>query len=107
MSEAQGVPLTFETLAVRTLNTCRVIHMPTYAGLRLLLGGAANDPHALLAFIGQRTRVRESWRYFGFQSLKDAPAGRKPEYRNCIIGSPVTLLAEAHVLALAANEPSF
>jgi hypothetical protein len=81
--------------------------MPTYAGLRLLLGAAKNDPDAMLAFINQRTRIREAWRYFGFQSFKDAPAGRKPEYRNCIIGSPVTTLAEAHVLALMAKEKSF
>lgn len=107
MSKTQSNPVTFETLAVRALNACRGVHMPTYAGLRLLLGAASNDPRALLAFVGQRTSVRESWRYFGFQALKDAPTGRKPEYRNCIIGSPVTLLAEAHVLALAANEPSF
>ena len=107
MSDAHGVPITFDTLAVRALNTCRIVHLPTYAGLRLLLGGAANDPAAMLSFICQRTRVRDGWRYFGFQVLKDAPHGRKPEYRNCIVGSPITLLAESHVLSLMAGEPSF
>ena len=43
MSEPVDVPITFDTLAVRSLNTCRVVHLPTYAGLRLLLASAAND----------------------------------------------------------------
>lgn len=107
MSGTHGVPVTFNTLAVRALNTSRTVHLPTYAGLRLLLGAASRDPQALLAFVSQRTGVRESWRYFGFQTLKDAPAGRNPEYRNCIVGSPVTLLGESHVLALMAKEPPF
>jgi len=107
MSNVPGVAVPFETLAVRSLNTSRTVHLPTYAGLRLLLGSACHDPMALLTFIEKRTRARDKWRYFGFQILKDAPKGRRPEYRNCIVGSPITLLAESHVLALMAREPSF
>src|SRR5262249_6974855 len=98
---------TFDTLAVRALNARRVIHLPTYPGLRLLLGPAAKDPDALLSFVSHRSRVRSEWRYFGFQTLKETRQGRKPEYRNCIIGSPLTLLAEAHVLALMGSESAF
>jgi hypothetical protein len=107
MSEGPIVPVPFDTLAVRSLNASRVVHQPTYAGLRLLLGPASNAPGPFLAFLLRRCRSREDWRYFGFQILKEAPAGRRPEYRNCLAGSPLTFLAESHVLAIMAAEPAF
>src|SRR4051812_3257683 len=99
--------LGFDTLAARALNAIRPLHSPTYAGLRLLLGPASNAPGAFLSFLQGRCRTRREWRYYGYQMLKEAPAGREPEYRNCLAGSPLTVAAEAYVLALMAKEPAF
>ncbi|MFO0807593.1 MAG: RNA-directed DNA polymerase [Gemmataceae bacterium] len=97
----------FDTLAARALNASRAAHKPTYVGLRLLLTGAQNSRAALDAFLTRRTVSRREWRYFSFQILKEARKDHKPEYRNCIVGSPLTTLAEAHVLSLMSSEPSF
>lgn len=97
----------FDTLAARALNASRTIHKPTYAGLRVLLGSLAKSKGTFEAFLTRRCLARESWRYFGFQILKEASATKKPTYRNCIVGSPLTMLAEAYVLGLMAEAPAF
>ena len=99
--------LDFETLAARALYSSRTAHMPTYAGLRVLLGTLANDKAAFAAFLDRRCRYRTSWRYYGFQIVKEAVSGRNPSFRNCVFGSPLTTLAKAHVLSLMAREPAF
>src|SRR5947209_12346645 len=97
----------FETLAARALNTARLAHKPTYAGLRILLQSASNDKAAFTSFLAHRCQTRSEWRYFGFQIVKEAAKGKPPSFRNCVFGSPLTALAEAHVLSLMAQEPAF
>ena len=106
-SARPAAPLRFDTLAARALNASRMIHAPTYAGLRLLLGPASNQAEAFLSFLRGRCRSRKEWRYFGFQLLKEASGARTPEYRNCLTGSPLTYLAESFILAQMSAEPAF
>jgi hypothetical protein len=99
--------LDFDTLAARSLNSSRIVHKPTYAGLRLLLRAAKHRPAALLRLINNRCKGRESWRYYSFQILKEASLDKPPVYRNCLTGSPLTTAAETHVLGLMAAQPVF
>ncbi len=99
--------LDFETLAARSLNTSRIVHKPTYAGLRLLLGAAKNHPAALLRLISNRCLTREAWRYYQFPILKEVGKHSLPQYRSCVTGSPLTTFAEAYVMGLMATKQAF
>lgn len=99
--------LDFDTIAARSLNSSRIVHKPTYAGLRLLLKAAAHRPASFLRLIHNRCRSRESWRYYSFQILKEASKDKPPVYRDCLSGSPLTTAAEAYVLGLMAAQPVF
>jgi hypothetical protein len=97
----------FETLAARALNASRTIHKPTYAGLRILVSGLAKHKPAFKSFLAGRCLSRASWRYISFEIVKEAAKNKAPTYRNCITGSPLTILAEAHVLSLMAGQAAF
>ena len=99
--------LDFDTLAARSLNASRIVHKPTYAGLRLLLRSAKHHPAALLRLINNRCQGRESWRYYSFQILKEVGNHKTPTYRNCLTGSPLTTIAEAFVMGLMSTQPAF
>ncbi len=99
--------LDFETLAARVLHSSRAAHLPTYAGLRILLETLKNDKAGFVAFLDRRSRDRTSWRYYGYQIVKEVLRGKSPSFRNCVYGSPLTALAEAYVLSLMAREPAF
>lgn len=97
----------FETLAARALNASRTTHKPTYAGLRILVAGLAKNKPAFKSFLTRRCLSRLSWRYISFEIVKEAAKNKAPTYRNCITGSPLTTLAEAHVLGLMAGQAAF
>jgi hypothetical protein len=97
----------FETLAARALNASRTIHKPTYAGLRILVPSLAKNKAAFKSFLARRCLSRASWRYISFEIVKEASKNKAPTYRNCITGSPLTTLAEAHVLDLMAGQAAF
>ena len=97
----------FETLAARALNASRTIHKPTYAGLRILVSSLAKNEAAFKSFLARRCLSRPSWRYMSFEIVKEAPKGETPTYRNCITGSPLSTLAEAHILDLMAGQAAF
>jgi hypothetical protein len=97
----------FDTLAARALNASRTIHKPTYAGLRILVAGLAKNKPAFKSFLARRCLSRASWRYISFEIVKEAAKNKAPTYRNCITGSPLTTLAEAHVLSLMAGQATF
>ncbi len=81
--------------------------MPIYAGLRVLLETLKSDKEAFAALLDRRCRNRINWRYYGYQIVKEAIRDKDPSFRNCVYGSPLTALAEAHVLSLMAREPAF
>ncbi len=99
----------FDTHAARALNLSRTIHKPTYAGLRILLDGLSKNKQAFKAFLARRclSRTSTSWRYFPYEIVKEATKDKGPVYRSCITGSPLTTLAEAHVLNLMAGQVAF
>lgn len=55
----------------------------------------------------KRVHARSEWRYFSYRTLKEIENDGTPIYRECIVGSPATLLAESYVLSLMAHEQSF
>ena len=97
----------FDTLAARALNSSRAIHKPTYAGLRILIAVLQKNKATFNSFLCRRSLSRMSWRYISFEIVKEASKAKAPVYRNCITGSPLTTLAEAHVLGLMAGQPAF
>lgn len=99
--------LDFDTLAARSLNASRIAHKPTYAGLRLLLRAAQHHPTAIVSLINNRCQDREAWRYYSFQILKEVGKSNTPTYRNCVIGSPLTTIAEAFVMGVMATQAAF
>lgn len=99
--------LDFDTLAARALNSSRIVHKPTYAGLRLLLHTAKHHPATILRLLNNRCQGRESWRYYSFQILKEVGKNKTPTYRNCLTGSPLTTLAEAFVMGMMSTQPVF
>jgi RNase P/RNase MRP subunit POP5 len=96
-----------KTLAMRAINASNTIYKPTYAGLRLLLASVEKHPEVIQAFLERRCSIREKWRYFAFQIVKDAADSEQPNYRNCISGSPLIMLAEASILSLMCNQKAF
>ncbi len=103
----ETLKIDFDTLAARALNASRSTHKPTYAGLRILLQSLSSDQSTFAAFLERQSEYRKSWRYFGFQVVKEASKGKPTTFRNCVIGSPLTTLVEAHILSLMAREPVF
>lgn len=101
--------MTPEVQVIRALNACRALHKPTYVGLRALLDSSSDRDR--LGWLSQvamrRVRGRSQWRYFSYRTLKEIEKDGTPIYRECIVGSPTTLLAEAYVLSLMAREQAF
>ncbi|WP_145176189.1 RNA-directed DNA polymerase [Gimesia aquarii] len=55
----------------------------------------------------RRVQTRSEWRYFKYRTLKEIEKDGTPTYRECIAGSPTTLIAEAYVLSMMAQEQAF
>jgi len=99
----------FEAFAIRALNTSRKRYAPTYVGLRLLLDSL---PSLTSSDWGSRLVARKlddhySWRYRQFSEIKDFKLDRSIEYRDFLYGSPLTVIAESHILQLLSKEPIF
>src|SRR5215469_2573897 len=97
------------TLMVRSLNETRLLHPPTYVASRLLADSIASEatsgwtPEAVLRkFPAQRTP-----RLFEIVRLKKATPGQQLEYRQYLIPSPTTSLAEAITLSRLATTAPF
>lgn len=101
--------MTPEVHVVRALNACRPWHRPTYVGLRLLLNSESD--RGRVAWVSEMARrkaySRTDWRYYKYRVLKEVAANGMPVYRDCVVGSPTTLLCESYVLALMARESVF
>lgn len=98
-----------DVLAIRALNACRLRHKPTYVALRAMLAADEDSGRSrrLVSAAQRKASVAREWRYFKFPVLKELEGGKKPFYRDCSIGSPFTLLAEAAVLLAMSKEEAF
>jgi hypothetical protein len=102
---------TNQTLLIRALNSNRFTYFPTYLGLRLIGDQLPSDTKGYLEqLITRRLKSSDTWRFQNFKLYKGSahtPEGITHEYRDCLAPSPITALAEAHILALMAGNPSF
>ena len=90
---------TAETIAIRALNSCRMRHRPTYVALRALLEKQQpSELPQLIRAAERKLQTRDSWRYFNYPIVKEVKPSLDVEYRECITGSPFTLIAEAILL---------
>lgn len=97
-----------ETLAIRALNACRMRHRPTYVALRALLEKQqTSELPQLIRAAERKLQTRNSWRYFRYPIVKEVNAKREVEYRQCMTGSPFTLIAEAILLRKLSREAAF
>ena len=97
------------TLMVRSLNETRLLHPPTYVASRLLADSIASEatsgwtPKAVL----RKFPLQRTPRLFEIVHLKKAPPGQQLEYRQYLIPSPMTSLAEAITLSELATTAPF
>ena len=97
------------TLMVRSLNETRLLHPPTYVASRLLADSIASEaasgwtPEAVL----RKFPLQRTPRLFEIVRLKKAPPGQQLEYRQYLIPSPMTSLAEAIALSELATTAPF
>ncbi|MHC2069633.1 RNA-directed DNA polymerase [Bremerella sp. T1] len=98
-----------EIQATRALNAARRAHKPTYAGLRRLIGSDSGENllNWACSVSDRKLLTRVDWRYYDFPILKEIDKRGIPSFRKYTIGSPITLLSEAKLLALMSKEPSF
>ncbi len=101
--------MTPHALVARALNACRLVHKPTYVALRALVDHEVNRnrPDWATVSVLHKTQFREQWYYYRFKVLKELENGKDPRYRDFMIGSPTTILAEAYLLDLLSREASF
>jgi hypothetical protein len=88
-----------ETLLVRALNHARGVSLPAYVGLRFLCENASriNRSSWVEEFCRRRLDTVRKWRFSRFNVLKTATRDSY-DYRQTVIGSPVTLVTEALIL---------
>ncbi len=97
------------TLMVRSLNETRLLHPPTYVASRLLADSIASEatsgwtPEAVL----RKFPLQRTPRLFEIVRLKKALPGQQLEYRQYLIPSPMTSLAEAIALSQLATTAPF
>ncbi|MEX1026424.1 MAG: RNA-directed DNA polymerase [Candidatus Paceibacterota bacterium] len=98
-----------DTLVARALNAARVAHLPTYAALRALIESSVDSKRVkwITDVVVSKTTTRKEWRYYDFPILKELDGDGTAAYRDCTLGSPTTLLAEAHVLHLLSHLDEF
>lgn len=101
--------MTPDIIASRALNAARIAHLPTYVALRSVLDshGDRDRIEWLANVVSNIARTRTDWRYYNFPIFKEFDTSGDPEYRDCTIGSPTTLLAEAHVLSRLSKDDAF
>lgn len=101
--------MSISPFAIRAINTCRLLHKPTYVAFRAMLDYDIDPNHSqrLIQSVQHRLDKRKEWRYYSFPVLKEIVAGADPKYRDFLIGSPLTLLAESLVLSEMAKNAAF
>lgn len=98
-----------ELLAARALNAARIAHLPTYVALRAMLDSRADSDRVrwITEVAAGKAGTRTEWRYYDFPILKELEDDGTAAYRDYTLGSPTTLLAEAHVLHLLSHSDAF
>lgn len=98
-----------DILAARALNAARISHLPTYVALRAMLDSRTDRERVrwITDVAAGKAGTRTEWRYYDFPILKELENDGRTVYRECTLGSPTTLLAEAHVLHLLSQSDAF
>lgn len=99
----------FDTIAIRALNSCRLVHQPSYVGLRLFLDSLPKQNPSKLGkgLIDRMLRFNTSWRYNNFKIFKKFNGAGEPQYRDFVFGSPTTVLCEAVILYFLSKQNVF
>ena len=95
------------TLRVRSLNETRLLHPPTYVASRLLADTSEVSNGWTPAAVLREFRRQRTPSLFEIVRLKKALPGQQLEYRQYLIPSPMTSLAEAITLSELATTASF
>ena len=93
-------------------DSCRFnIYFPSYIGLRLIGEQLpTNNNDYLQHLVSRRLLAGDQWRFKSFDLYKNSyqsSSGIKHEYRNCLVPSPITAIAESFILSLLATEKAF
>ena len=96
-------------LAVRCLNETRLLHPPTYVASRYLADSIASDSSSSWtpAAITRRYPVQNTPRFFKFLRFKKRLENHQIEYREFLVPSPMSCLAEALVLRVLSGMETF
>jgi hypothetical protein len=99
----------FDTIAIRALNSCRLVHPPSYIGLRIFLDSLPKRNPSKLGegLINRLLRFNTSWRYNNFKVFKKFNDAGEPQYRDFLFGSPTTVLCEAVILDFLSKQEVF
>ena len=97
------------TLAVRCLNETRLLHPPTYVASRFLADSLASVENSSWTSktVSRRYSVQVTPRFFKFQRYKKRLENNRIEYRDFLVPSPRTCLAEALVLEKLSSLEAF
>ncbi|MCM2372092.1 RNA-directed DNA polymerase [Aporhodopirellula aestuarii] len=98
-----------DILAARALNAARIAHLPTYVAMRAMLDSRTDRERVswIMNVAAGKASTRTEWRYYDFPILKELEKEGTAVYRDYTLGSPTTLLAEAHVLHLLSHSQAF
>ena len=96
-------------LHIRALNYLRREHPLTYVGSRILVESLHKDilDDWTIGYIQRRAKTGRSPVYWQHSLFKGLDAQGKPEYRNCLVGSPSTLLQEIWALWRISQDDAF
>jgi hypothetical protein len=96
-------------LAIRCLNETRLLHPPTYIGARYLADSLISDPNSSLTVnsVLRKYPRQMSGRFHCYLRYKKLDENGMPEYRQFLIPSPWTGLAEAVALSSLGSSAAF
>lgn len=99
----------FSTMAIRALNSCRLVYPPSYVGLRIFLESLPKQNPSRLGkgLIDRMLRFNTSWQYNNFRVFKKFNGVGEPQYRDFVFGSPTTVLCEAVILNYLSKQDAF
>ncbi len=97
-----------KALIRRSLNEYRLAHLPTYIALRLFASRQSQHVESSWtnAIITRKLLTNNQWAYHKYPIYKGVRDG-KLTYRQCVSGSPITILAESLILRRFAQDPIF
>jgi hypothetical protein len=96
-------------LVTRSLNAIRRLDIPTYISLRYLVNTAISDDNSawLNQMIPRKFSSGKSCRYTKIKRYKKVDDRNKVIYRDFIVPSPLTSLAESFLLSCISTSPGF